>query len=162
MRFQLANIQNIQEIRILAEKIWNVHYISIISKEQIDFMLEKMYSKQSLFQQMTKENHQFYLVFINEIAVGYASISTNDGKQYFLHKLYLDISHHKKGVGTQFLTFLEIQHTPETLQLTVNRNNHKAINFYLKHGFVIEKEADFDIGNGFQMNDFVMIKNNLP
>ena len=35
--------------------------------------------------------------------------------------------------------------------------NYKSINFYFKNGFVIERVADFDIGNNFVMNDFVMI-----
>jgi len=42
-----------------------------------------------------------------------------------------------------------------TLQLQVNRNNI-AVNFYKKHGFKIIAEEDFDIGNGYFMNDYVM------
>ena len=48
-------------------------------------------------------------------------------------------------------------HQPQTLRLTVNRQNYKSINFYFKNGFVIEKTADFDIGSGYFMNDFVMV-----
>ena len=44
------------------------------------------------------------------------------------------------------------------ITLTVNRQNYKAINFYFKHGFKIKSVDDFDIGNGFFMNDFVMEK----
>jgi hypothetical protein len=39
----------------------------------------------------------------------------------------------------------------------VNRQNYKAINFYFKLGFKIQTVADFDIGNGYVMNDFVMV-----
>ena len=46
---------------------------------------------------------------------------------------------------------------PEELRLTVNRQNFKSINFYFKNGFKIEQVADFDIGNGYVMNDFVMV-----
>ena len=41
------------------------------------------------------------------------------------------------------------------LQLQVNRNN-SAKDFYLKFGFTILYEADFEIGNGYFMNDYVM------
>ena len=41
------------------------------------------------------------------------------------------------------------------LQLQVNRNNN-AKDFYLKQGFTILYEADFEIGNGYFMNDYVM------
>jgi ribosomal protein S18 acetylase RimI-like enzyme len=44
------------------------------------------------------------------------------------------------------------------MRLQVNRQNYTAINFYFKLGFTIERVADFDIGHGFFMNDFVMLK----
>ena len=47
------------------------------------------------------------------------------------------------------------------MRLQVNRQNYKAINFYFKVGFVIERVADFDIGDGYFMNDFVMVYRNL-
>ena len=48
------------------------------------------------------------------------------------------------------------KHPHSKLTLTVNRQNYKAINFYFKLGFKIQTVADFDIGNGYVMNDFVM------
>jgi ribosomal protein S18 acetylase RimI-like enzyme len=44
-----------------------------------------------------------------------------------------------------------------TLQLQVNRYN-KAKDFYNKLGFTVIEETDFDIGNGYFMNDYVMEK----
>jgi RimJ/RimL family protein N-acetyltransferase len=44
----------------------------------------------------------------------------------------------------------------QTFRLTVNRKNFKSINFYFKLGFKIESVEDFDIGNNYFMNDFVM------
>jgi predicted lactoylglutathione lyase len=42
-----------------------------------------------------------------------------------------------------------------TISLQVNRFN-KAKDFYTKIGFTIKEEKDFDIGNGYFMNDYVM------
>ncbi len=44
-----------------------------------------------------------------------------------------------------------------TLQLQVNRHN-TAKDFYELLVFTIIEEADFDIGNGYFMNDYVMEK----
>jgi ribosomal protein S18 acetylase RimI-like enzyme len=41
------------------------------------------------------------------------------------------------------------------LTLQVNRFN-KAVSFYRNLGFKIIDEQDFDIGNGYFMNDYVM------
>jgi hypothetical protein len=35
--------------------------------------------------------------------------------------------------------------------------NVASINFYFKNGFKIEKWADFEIGNGYEMNDYIML-----
>jgi ribosomal protein S18 acetylase RimI-like enzyme len=43
------------------------------------------------------------------------------------------------------------------ITLQVNRNN-KAVVFYQKLGYYVVDEQDFDIGNGYFMNDFVLQK----
>ena len=78
-------------------------------------------------------------------------------KSFFIHKFYVDTQTQRTGVGRAFFDFLLKEFKPEVIRLQVNRMNYKAINFYFKNGFVIEKVADFDIGDGYFMNDFVMI-----
>ncbi len=56
-----------------------------------------------------------------------------------------------------FRQLLALMSNLEAVRLQVNRQNMKAINFYFKMGFVIEQVADFDIGDGYFMNDFVMV-----
>jgi GNAT superfamily N-acetyltransferase len=144
-------------IHDLAEQIWRAYYPGIITNNQIEYMLKMMYSIESLEEQF-KKNHQFYIAYENEKPIGFASVSTTDGKKWFLHKFYILPDKHGKGIGTRFLQFLEKECKPETMELTVNRQNFKSINFYFKNGFKIVKVQDFDIGEGFQMNDFVMRK----
>lgn len=145
-------------ISALAEKIWKKHYIPIISMEQIEYMLGSMYSINNLLKQM-EEGHVFTIVLLNQRPIGYISLSTKDKKNYFLHKFYIDIEEQSKGIGSRLLNYIVSSlNGAETLELTVNRKNYKAINFYFKNGFVIKDVADFDIGNGFFMNDFVMLK----
>ena len=44
------------------------------------------------------------------------------------------------------------------LFLQVNKQNAGAIGFYAAAGFEIAREAVFDIGSGFVMDDYVMEK----
>ena len=70
-----------------------------------------------------------------------------------------DGDQHRKGIGSEiFNAILVLMDQPKTITLTVNRKNIKAINFYFKIGFTIKSAEDFDIGNGYYMNDFVMVK----
>ncbi|MES2837679.1 MAG: GNAT family N-acetyltransferase [Bacteroidota bacterium] len=156
--FRKATLNDLDELSALAEKIWKKHYITIISQQQIDFMLNWMYSKQALQDQIENQNHQFYVVFKNDVMIAYASFTDKGNGNYFIHKFYVDTDLHQAGVGSQLFSYLKNQMPNlSSIRLTVNRANYTAINFYFKNGFVIEKVEDFDIGNGYFMNDFVMI-----
>ena len=154
-----ATEDDIPLINSLAQKIWRLHYPSIISQEQIEYMLEKMYSPEALKNQM-QDGHCFELCYADDKPIGYCSYSKQDNRNYFLHKMYIGTAQHHKGIGTWFFkqVFEKISGI-KNLRLTVNRKNYTAINFYFKNGFIIEEVKDFDIGNGFWMNDFVMVKN---
>jgi diamine N-acetyltransferase len=153
-----AEEKDIKPISDLAKIIWNQHYPEIITREQIDYMLNKMYSAESLKEQMEKQHHEFFIISRDEKEIGFVSVSKSDGNgSYFLHKFYILQDKAATGVGTEAFHKLLKQLHPTEIKLTVNRQNYRSINFYFKNGFKIERVADFDIGNGFVMNDFVMV-----
>ncbi len=157
MEIRKATPSDTETIAALAEKIWMQYYPEIITVEQIRYMLDKMYSAPALQQQMS-EGQDFYLLLENEQPIGYCSFSTTEPGHYFLHKFYVDTHYHGKGIGTFLLNEMLKQLAPVlTVRLTVNRKNYRSINFYFKNKFTIEKIADFDIGNNYFMNDFIML-----
>lgn len=144
-------------IRQLCLQVWPQTYSAILSKEQIDYMLEMMYSESSLKQQM-QEGSQFILIYENDEPVGFASFQEAGPGLYKLHKIYVLPSQQGKGTGRFMLDKIINtikENGAKALQLQVNRYN-KAKQFYEKLGFSVIKEADFDIGNGYFMNDYVM------
>lgn len=154
-----ARTEDIPLIAKLANTIWHEHYTSIIGTDQINYMLEMMYSYDSLTEQMTQKGHVFYLIQENSNCIGFISVSKMENAihSYFIHKYYLLQELAGKGAGTEAFILLLKLLNPEELHLTVNRQNFKSINFYFKNGFKIEQVVDFDIGNGYVMNDFVMV-----
>jgi len=160
-----ATAADIESIQRLAKSIWNAHYPGIITQEQIDYMLNKMYSTNAIQEQLNA-GQQFYLVQLQAAAIGFVSISITKDKVALLHKFYLAATAQRKGIGEKtFAHLTRLLPDVNQMELTVNRQNYKSINFYFKLGFSIKEVADFDIGNGYVMNDFVMCwhrKNNLP
>jgi ribosomal protein S18 acetylase RimI-like enzyme len=158
MQFIQATLADLDKIIVLAHKIWNDHYPEIIGQEQVDYMLEKMYDAESLKQQM-QSNDLFFLAYPTEYEapIAFISIKEVENGSFFIHKFYVNTQIQRSGVGRAFFEFVVKNFNPEVIRLQVNRMNYKAINFYFKNGFTIEKVADFDIGDGYFMNDFVMI-----
>lgn len=143
----------------LAEEIWPTTYSTYISEEQLRFMLNTMYNRGELLNQL-QNGHVFLIASEEEKDVGFAGFSIIDpiNKVYKLHKLYVLPETHGKGVGKILINEvvnLVLREGGKTLQLNVNRNNN-AKDFYLKAGFNIKETVDLDIGNGFFMNDYVM------
>jgi ribosomal protein S18 acetylase RimI-like enzyme len=153
-----GDIHTIQEVMM---KVWPQTYAPIISEDQISYMIQMMYSDQSLHQQM-KDGQHFILALTDNVPVGYASFSrTENWTTYKLHKLYIDTNIQRKGIGTALLNkiiqIIKSDHG-KFLHLQVNRNNFHALDFYKKNGFFIIKAIDMDIGNGFFMNDYILQK----
>jgi len=159
MTIRKASSADIPLIREMAYKIWPSTYGGILSKDQLDYMLELIYSEKALKEQM-EQNHEFILVYDNNDAVGFASFSLIEPQVCKLHKIYVLSSQQGKGTGRIIIDHLinAMKDKGATaLQLNVNRFNNAKL-FYEKLGFAIIREEDIDIGNGYFMNDYVMEK----
>ncbi|MGB5007590.1 MAG: GNAT family N-acetyltransferase [Ferruginibacter sp.] len=152
--------ESIPVIQHLAQITWKQAYASIISPEQMAYMLELFYSNTALEMQM-QGGHQFIVAFENDEAVGFASYSekyAEGSSVYRLHKIYMHPAQQGKGIGKLLTGFIinDLKNYAATdLELNVNRHN-KALDFYKKLGFTITREEDIDIGSGYFMNDYVM------
>jgi ribosomal protein S18 acetylase RimI-like enzyme len=133
-----------------------VHYPPIIGMAQVDYMLNKMYSSDALLKQFYA-GQKFYFIRNEGKNIGYFGVSNEVTTELFIHKFYIDSACQGKGIGMQaFHRLKEMYPECSTARLTVNRHNYKSINFYFKAGFVIGEVKDFDIGDGYVMNDFIM------
>lgn len=159
--FKTASEKDIPLIHKLGEKIWRAHYPSIISENQIEYMLKMMYSDENLKLQFQK-GQKFTLIYLEQEAIGYFSISEKTTHHFFLHKFYIDTTKHRKGIGNTAFEYLLKNNCPnfKTITLQVNRRNIKAVNFYFKKGFTIDRAENFDCGGGYTMDDFFMILKN--
>lgn len=154
-----ATADDIPLIRELTYKVWPQTYADLLSKEQINYMLDMMYSITSL-QQQIKDGAQFIFVYDEKEPVGFASFQETEPETWKLHKLYVLASQQGKGTGRFVIDYIidEIkQQGGAALQLQVNRHN-KAKSFYEKLGFEVIKEIKLDIGHGYIMDDYIMEK----
>ncbi len=156
-RAEPADIPDIQEISRI---IWNLHYPSVISQAQIDYMLAVMYSHEIILQEMEEEDVEYYLVKEDDAVIGYLAFGpVGERKTAKLHKCYLHPDRHGRGKGQQMLAFVYERCRKigfDKLILAVNKKNEKAIKAYTRFGFDIEEPVVADIGNGYVMDDYIM------
>lgn len=157
--FRIATEQEIPIIREIAFATWPTAYNPIIGKEQVDYMLEKMYSVGELQKQFL-EGTTFLIVGEEAESSGFAGFSNigTDNSIFKLHKLYVLPQKHGAGLGKILLTEVINQSKirgGKCLELNVNKNN-SALKFYAHCGFKIKEAVKIDIGNGFFMDDYVM------
>lgn len=154
---QVQTEEHIVQIEKLGEKIWNEHYINIISQDQIDYMLEKFQSKESIKKQIEK-HYEYYLIKQNNENIGYIGMQPQEDK-LFLSKLYIKAEKRGQGLGREAFNFIKgkcFEKNLKSIRLTVNKYNLSSIEVYKKIGFRILESVATSIGNGYIMDDYIM------
>lgn len=158
-----ATEADVPAIAKLADFIWRAHYPSIITMEQIDYMLAKMYSLETLREEIRARGIRYERLLADGEFAGFASYGPTEQAEVFkLHKLYLHPQFHRRGFGSLLLQHCEREFRQlgaTRLMLTVNKRNSKAIAAYQRNGFAVTESVVVDIGGGFFMDDYVMSKN---
>jgi len=167
-----------ETIRRIAHATWPDTFGEILSREQIAYMLEMMYSVDELAKQ-TADGVVFKLLVEADqpgkrtergyikgrvtrfTPVGYVGYQ----KDYLpevtkIHKLYLLPSTQGKGYGKALIeevAMIARNENQTKLRLDVNHQN-KAIGFYERLGFEKIERCNTDIGKGYLMEDWIMEK----
>lgn len=161
MSFRTASIKDIPAIQAMAKIAFPDTYKDIITPEQCDYMMDMMYSTASLTKQMKEDGHT-YLIYTDEQGkdVGYVSVQPLGDDVVELQKIYVLPDCQGHGLGkllfNEAITWIK-QHcpTPYRVELHVNRYN-RALHFYEHLGMRKLRQGDYDIGNGYFMNDYIM------
>lgn len=146
----------IQLLQNLAKEIWEEHYLPIIGQNQIDYMLAQFYSTKNIENEIDA-GISWEILWEENQAIGYLACEMHT-THLVLSKIYLKKSARGKSYGkfmVEHAKSIAKLNQKNSIQLTVNKNNAKSIAFYQAMGFVQIKEAIFDIGNGYVMDDFI-------
>jgi RimJ/RimL family protein N-acetyltransferase len=159
MFIEVLTEEQIEIVESLATEIWTEHYVPIIGKEQVDYMLDRFQSKQSISDQI-RSGFLYFLIKEDNQFIGYIGVQLK-GDELFLSKIYMKSSERGKGLGKKAVQFIEKLAKEKGLRkiaLTVNKNNRVAIKAYEKLGFKNLGSVIQEIGSGFIMDDYKMEK----
>jgi ribosomal protein S18 acetylase RimI-like enzyme len=126
----------ILKVAELAEEIFHKFYYPQMPKNHIDFYLATYQSTEAIKKQV-ESNHEYYLFYAQNQAVGYLGLEFEKGK-VILSKLYVLDDFRNLNIGQHAVDFAKkrtIELNQSTLELFVNVENEKGIKFYKKNGF---------------------------
>ncbi|HSB33306.1 MAG TPA: GNAT family N-acetyltransferase [Nitrospirota bacterium] len=159
MFVEVSTEYQIEIVESLAREIWTEHYIPIIGREQVDYMLARFQSRRAIGEQI-RTGIAYFLIKEDDAHIGYMAVQPK-GRELFLSKIYVKSSRRGLGYGRKAVQFAEKVARDlglDKIVLTVNKNNVNSIKAYEKIGFTNTGSVVQDIGSGFVMDDYRMEK----
>jgi len=139
----------------LARRTFIESHGSSAKSEDVDSYVAKNYNSEILRKEIQDSNNIFHIVYYDSHAAGYSKIVFNcpytDSKTKNIAKLeriYLLKEFYSSGIGLELFEFnvsLIKENDQTGIWLYVWKDNHRAINFYKKNGFIIIGSHDFKI-----------------
>lgn len=152
------------DLGAMAARIWPSVYGELLPPGQIEYMLGRMYSEETICRER-REGVDYRWIEEEGERLGFLAFGpVVSGEVCPLHKCYLLETARGRGVGGSALgrLFGELEGAGvPCVELRVNRHNAGAIAFYQKNGFVRTAEDRLDIGGGFVMDDWIL-RRTLP
>ena len=130
--------------------IWQETYGNLLSPEHLQYLLDKYFSIEGA-KRYRQQGYQYRK--IDDVGV---LVYVDRGEYTYMDKLYLAPNGRGKGYPKQVFAYLSS--LGKDVVLNANQGNTRAVQCYLKNGFVIEKEELVDLGNGLYNPDYVMRK----
>lgn len=160
---KVETAEDIEALCAVAEKVWHLTYDSLLPPGQVDYMVEKFQSPAAVRAQMAEDHYEYQMVLGDgELGgfVGYAP-RYEDREEMFLSKVYLLPEFRGQGAVREAIALVvrEAQrHGLPSIRLTVNKDNTHAYEVYCHYGFETVESVVTDIGQGYVMDDYIMVK----
>jgi GNAT superfamily N-acetyltransferase len=126
----------------------------------MEYMLAWMYSEETIRRELAEGVH-WEIVRHEGCDAGYFSITFGADCVAKLNKLYLVPELQGRGLGQEMLVrvfAVAAQNGASEVRLQVNKANFHAQRAYERFGFRRVEAAVFEIGGGFVMDDYIMVR----
>ena len=161
-----ATIAHLIPLQEIGRQTFSETFSSTNTAANMSTYLEEGFSKEKLTTELQNPESEFYLATLNGEVIGYLKINfgqaqteTQDGKALEIERIYVLQDFHGKKVG-QLLYEKAIQIARNKkvpfVWLGVWEENHRAIQFYTKNGFIAFDQHIFKLGDDEQTD--IMMK----
>ena len=162
------SIEDLPKLQSIGKQTFSETFSESNSAENMAKYLEEAYSNEKLSTELNDPNSLFYLASLDNKVIGYLKLNLGasqtelkDDKALEIERVYVTKEFHGKKVG-QLLYNKAIEVAKEKkvdyVWLGVWEENHRAIQFYTKNGFVEFDKHVFVLGNDAQTDIMMKIE----
>ena len=160
---EVKSAKEIEELCGLAKRAWELAYTELLGPAQVEYMVEKFLSPKAVRQQMEEQGYAYHFILGDGAPGGFIGFAPGyEGREeLFLSKLYLLPEMKGSGAARAAFGLAEREALGKGLpqiRLTVNKHNTHAMEVYRHWGFETVDSVVTDIGGGFVMDDYIMVK----
>ncbi len=166
IQLKKVTLNDIDQLQKIGRQTFFETFAESNTEENMKEYLENSFSTEKLHSELNNPNSEFYFALEEDTVIGYLKINfgasqteLKDDKALEIERIYVLKEFHGKKVG-QLLYEKAIQIAKETkadyVWLGVWEENHRALAFYKKNGFVEFDKHIFRLGNDEQTD--IMMK----
>jgi ribosomal protein S18 acetylase RimI-like enzyme len=152
-----SDLETIQKISI---QTFTETFAAVNTTENIADYIKNSLNTEQLTAELNNANSQFYIAYSNDEVVGYLKINFGDAQTESINENALEVQRiyvlqnfHGKNIGQLLLDEVKkiAKNTDvDSVWLGVWEENHRALRFYTKNGFVVFDKHVFIMGNDEQ------------
>ncbi|MEN9513130.1 MAG: hypothetical protein RJB16_890 [Bacteroidota bacterium] len=165
IQIRLVSVKEVAELKALARTAFAQTFTDHNQPENVEKYLDESFTIEKLTEELNNKNSQFFFALVNDQPVGFLKVNVGDaqtelkdGDGMELQRIYVLQDYHGKSVGQVLFEkakSLAIEGGYPYLWLGVWEENHRALNFYRKNGFVPFDKHIFKMGDEEQ-TDWMM------
>ena len=155
-----ATVSDLETIQNISIQTFKETFAAVNTPENMAYYVKESFNSEQLMTELNNANSQFYVVYSNAEVVGYLKVNFGEAQtESFkdnaleVQRIYVLQNFHGKNIGQLLLD--EVKKIAKSsgvdcVWLGVWEENHRAIRFYTKNGFVLFDKHVFMMGNDEQ------------
>jgi ribosomal protein S18 acetylase RimI-like enzyme len=160
------SIKDLAQLQKIGISTFSETFAEHNTKEDLEKYLKESFAADKLIAELENPDAAFYFAEVDDTVIGYLKINfgdaqteLKDNKSVEIERIYVLQAYHGKKIGQLlFNKAIEIakEHQAHYVWLGVWEENHRALQFYKKNGFVQFDTHIFKLGNDEQTD--IMMK----
>ncbi len=166
IRIRKITVENLFQLQEIVRKTFSETFSSSNTQENMALYLKEGFAAEKLTAELQNPESEFYFATLNENVIGYLKVNfgqaqteLQDNQSLEIERIYVLREYHGQNIGQLLFEkafAIAKNKRCEYLWLGVWEENHRALQFYTKNGFVAFDQHVFVFGNEEQTD--IMMK----